>query len=151
MPNFVVKQEVRCGEKTCARELGVFCPYVRNSHCGKYWVCTLFRSIDEYHIDDYPTSLYDAQGGIEGWLLRCEACLHAEELAAFEAKHLTAWNAVQENPPAVDTLVLLYNNGLQTQGMFTNGAWFTTKNIGTPTHWQPMPPPPPPPPIVGVA
>jgi hypothetical protein len=67
MTTRTVKLDLRCGEKTCAAEVGVFCTFLRCRMDGRDPVCSLFNK-----------PLTDSTGDIVGWLLRCEECLKAE-------------------------------------------------------------------------
>lgn len=62
MPTLTI--EIKCGEKTCASEPGVFCRFVRGIKFS-YWKCSLF---DCALAEDEPN----------GWLQRCLACLEAQ-------------------------------------------------------------------------
>ena len=69
MPEFTVKQTVRCGELTCASEPGVFCTFVGSVHFGQHFECLLFMERLYAHHD----------GENAGWLARCQPCLKAEK------------------------------------------------------------------------
>ena len=58
---------IRCGEKTCAESSGKFCRFVSARFDGSDPYCDLFHK-----------PLTDTNGGIAGWLLRCEQCRSAE-------------------------------------------------------------------------
>lgn len=67
MTLFVINVVVRCGEKTCASEPGVFCPHLGAKGFGTKPWCLHFG--EELHDKD-------------GWVQRCEKCLQAEVGAA---------------------------------------------------------------------
>lgn len=56
-----------CGETTCAREYGVMCEHIRARMDGYEPRCRIFQC-----------RLFDKNGDIMGWLLRCPECLLAE-------------------------------------------------------------------------
>ena len=64
----VIRISVTCGDTTCAYSPGNFCSYVGSRIDGSATRCTLFN-----------VPLKDKNGGITGWLLRCETCLALEE------------------------------------------------------------------------
>ena len=59
--------EIECGEDTCASTPGHFCIYRGARIDGSEPACDLFRK-----------RLYDKNGDIEGWLLRCKECKEAQ-------------------------------------------------------------------------
>lgn len=64
----VLKIEICCGEKTCAREPGRFCRFLGASHFGTRPECLLFPSEASH------TPLKEK----DGWVQRCEACLETQ-------------------------------------------------------------------------
>jgi hypothetical protein len=59
--------DINSGEKTCAKEKGVFCHYLKSRIDGFDPVCSLF-----------DRRIYDKDGSIMGWLLRCKECIDSE-------------------------------------------------------------------------
>jgi len=62
-----IQIEFECGEKTCAYAPGKFCRFLKTSHFGTRYQCSLF--VDE---DRLPVAILE---GEDGWLQRCEECL----------------------------------------------------------------------------
>jgi hypothetical protein len=58
---------INCGKDSCAKERGVFCQFLVSRMGGSDPRRYLFDEL-----------LYDSDGGITGWLLRCEECKEAE-------------------------------------------------------------------------
>ena len=61
--------EIKCGEKTCAKEPGKFCEMFGTVRFGQIPICRLFPSEDAAY-----TKLKEK----DGWVLRCEQCIKAE-------------------------------------------------------------------------
>lgn len=62
-----LKHPIRAGEKTCAEVPGVFCTHLRTRMDGHNPVCSL-----------YGTPLFEGEGEVEGWLVRCAQCLEED-------------------------------------------------------------------------
>jgi hypothetical protein len=60
--------EIRCGKKSCAEKPGVFCQFLRARADGSQPNCALFGK-----------RVFDKDGDILDWLLRCDECHKAEE------------------------------------------------------------------------
>lgn len=62
-----VSIELECGERTCASKPGEFCRFLVAKADGSWPRCVLFGQY-----------VFDGDGSIQGWLLRCSECLAAE-------------------------------------------------------------------------
>ena len=69
-----VSIEIDCGDKTCYSAPDKPCPFVRTGHYGTRWYCGLFPAATAS-----DTLLHTTDGDGLGWLLRCKACLDAEQ------------------------------------------------------------------------
>lgn len=71
-----LRLDVDCGEKTCAKAPGEFCRFFGSRKFGSVPVCMLFPNPFPGHKDPHSaTPLRE----VDGWTLRCQACLDAEE------------------------------------------------------------------------
>ncbi len=61
--------EFEIGNTTCAIEPGKFCRFLRVSHYGSRYSCTLFLGLD-----GAPYLIFENDSG---WLTRCQRCLEA--------------------------------------------------------------------------
>jgi hypothetical protein len=58
--------DLNCGKDTCAKAFGDFCQYLTSRRGGYVPQCLLFNEC-----------LFDSNGDVLGWLLRCEKCKKA--------------------------------------------------------------------------
>lgn len=68
--------DIECGEKTCASTPVEFCQFFGARKLGTIPVCLLFPN--PYHGYKDPHSATPLEE-LDGWTLRCRACLEAEE------------------------------------------------------------------------
>jgi hypothetical protein len=76
---YIVPVRIECGETTCTREPGKFCPQIRTTHFGQVWICALFNK-----------EVSGPNGNPEGWLQRLPECIAQAvevEVQAFLTKH----------------------------------------------------------------
>lgn len=67
-----LKISVKCGDKTCYSEHSKPCEFVRVARFGSVYFCQIWEEAD---MRGHPLPLKE-EGG---WLMRCQACLDAEE------------------------------------------------------------------------
>jgi len=67
-----IKIEIDCYGLLCSADAKSkqCCPYVGTSRLGTIWLCRLFPS---------PSGAYTVLDDDTGWLMRCQACLDADD------------------------------------------------------------------------
>ena len=76
--NRTIELKIKCGDKTCARDPGVFCQYIAMQKFGTIMYCTIFSESNGKWM--MPLDVSDGEDGDPhgGWTLRHPNCLAAE-------------------------------------------------------------------------